>query len=51
MRGLQALSEEKKVKTLAIVSRDPIRRRAGGIEIYPWKEFLEHLWKESDFFS
>lgn len=44
LRGLRALAEEKRIKAYAVVSRDPRRRRVGGITIYPWREFLGALW-------
>ena len=49
LKGLRALKEEK-IKTLKryiIVSCDTSKRSLeDGIEIYPWKEFLEDLWKD-----
>jgi len=42
--GLKAFMEEYKVKRAIVVSLDPRPRKAGDIEILPWKIFLEKLW-------
>lgn len=44
LKGLRALREEKKLRKYWVVSLDPQRRLVDGIEIVPWKEFLEILW-------
>lgn len=46
LRGLRALGEEQCVAKRLVVSRDAERRRLGGIEIYPWREFLTELWAD-----
>lgn len=45
LRGLRALREEHKVKKTLVVclEREP-RRLEGGIEVLPWRQFLEALW-------
>ncbi len=47
MKGLRALAEEGKMVRLIVVSRDPERRQVGDIEIWPYRMFLEALWKHS----
>jgi len=44
LRGLRALSEEKKVKRHVLVCRDPVLRKVDGIEVMPINHFLERLW-------
>ncbi len=44
LKGLTALSEEKKMKRHILVSFERKKRRIGQIEIYPWKDFLTELW-------
>ena len=45
LRGLRAVGEEYRFRRRILVSCDPRRRSAeGGIEIIPWREFLEQLW-------
>jgi predicted AAA+ superfamily ATPase len=44
LKGLRALREEKALKKYWIVSLDSHRRTLDGIEILPWKEFLQILW-------
>lgn len=44
LKGLQNFSEEFKPKRKILVSRDPLRRRIGEVELIPWKEFLDELW-------
>lgn len=44
--GLRALKEEGLIKNHAIVSLDPEKRKTkDGIAIFPWKLFLENLWR------
>ncbi|MBU1700594.1 MAG: AAA family ATPase [Candidatus Eisenbacteria bacterium] len=45
LRGLRALSEEKKLKQMICVSLEPRVRQVGGIRILPWQVFLDELWK------
>jgi predicted AAA+ superfamily ATPase len=47
MKGLRALAEEGKMVRLIVVSRDPERRQVRDIEIWPYRMFLEALWKHS----
>jgi uncharacterized protein len=45
LRGLRALKEEKLQKRYLVISMDQTRRTTSdGIEIYPWREFLDDLW-------
>jgi len=44
MKGLKALREEGMSKRSIIVCREKSPRKKDGIEIFPWKMFLEHLW-------
>lgn len=46
LKGLKAFAEEYDVKKLILVSNDPLPRLVDGIEILPWKIFLERLWKD-----
>jgi len=46
LRGLKALQEERQVKRFAVVSRDPLARRNGSIDILPWRRFLTDLWAD-----
>lgn len=44
LRGMHALSEEKKFKGLYVVSRDTISSASGGITAIHWEDFLRRLW-------
>ncbi len=45
MRGIRAFKEEQKSKRYIVVSMDPEpRKTSDGIEIMPWKYFLDNLW-------
>jgi predicted AAA+ superfamily ATPase len=44
LKGLLALKEERLLRRLAVICTEPERRVMNGIEIIPWKEFLEDLW-------
>jgi uncharacterized protein len=44
LKGLKRFSEEYTVKKLFLVSNDPMPRKAGNIDILPWKVFLQQLW-------
>jgi predicted AAA+ superfamily ATPase len=45
LRGLRAIGEEYRFRRRVLVSGDPRRRQAeSGIEILPWRDFLEELW-------
>lgn len=50
LRGLRALREEGLLKHHVMVCLEPRPRRVDGIEILPWKDFLDRLW-EGDFAS
>jgi len=43
--GLKALKDEKKLKKYFFVSLDSVPRQVDGIEILPYKSFLERLWQ------
>lgn len=46
LKGLKALQEEQIHKRYIVVSTDSNwRKTEGGIEIFPWRHFLEKLWK------
>jgi len=45
LKGLKALNEEGFIKRLIIVCREPRPRLLDGIEILPWKYFLDLLWE------
>lgn len=44
LRSLRALQEEKKLKNYVVACLEETPRTVGGIQILPWKEFLERLW-------
>lgn len=46
LSGLKALREEGKIKRFFLVCREPRPRRVDGIDILPWREFLERLWAD-----
>jgi len=43
-KGLKSFAEEYKVKRLILISNDPYPRKTEGIDILPWKVFLDQLW-------
>ncbi|PIQ86086.1 MAG: hypothetical protein COV74_06145 [Candidatus Omnitrophica bacterium CG11_big_fil_rev_8_21_14_0_20_45_26] len=45
LRGLKALKEEGKLKQFLLVSLEETERKVDGIQILPWQQFLEELWK------
>lgn len=46
LKGIRALKEEGIVRNFAVVSRDRHERNTrDGIAIFPWRRFLEKLWK------
>jgi uncharacterized protein len=45
--GMKALQEEKLLKKYYIVSFETLPRQIKGIEILPWKIFLQRLWDQS----
>lgn len=44
LKGLKALQEEKSLKHYVLVNTEDRPRRVDGIDIMPWKDFLERLW-------
>jgi uncharacterized protein len=44
LRGLRALREENLVKRYIVVCREERPRIHDGIEILPWRYFLDQLW-------
>ena len=46
LRGLTALSEEKMLRQLFLVSEDPIETKRGPIRCLPWRTFLDELWND-----
>jgi len=44
LKGLHALAEENRIKSLVCVSHDAEERKMGEITIYPWQIFLKKLW-------
>ena len=44
LRGLRAFCEEHRPRGAIVVSNDPAPRRAGDIDVLPWKVFLDRLW-------
>ncbi len=50
LRGLRALKEEGLHRRYLVVSHDQTRRKTeDGIEIWPWREFLDAMW-QGEFF-
>jgi uncharacterized protein len=47
LRGLRALREEGLVKRYAVVSLDEAKRKVDGIEIWPWRAFVDALWRDA----
>ncbi len=45
LKNLRALREEKKLKHYMMVSLEEHPRTADGIQILPWKQFIEGLWQ------
>lgn len=46
LSGLRALREEGKIKRFFLVCREARPRKIDGIEVLPWREFLERLWAD-----
>ena len=44
MRGIRAFCEEHRPRRAVVVSNDPAPRRAGDVEVLPWRVFLDRLW-------
>jgi len=47
LRGLRALREETGLRRLIVASLEPRPRKLDGIEILPWREFLQRLWADA----
>lgn len=46
LKGIRALKEEGIIRNFAVISRDRYERKTkDGIAIFPWRRFLEKLWK------
>ena len=44
LKGIRAFCEEHRPRRAVVVSNDPAPRRAGGVDVLPWRTFLERLW-------
>ena len=44
LKGIRAFCEEHRPRRAIVVSNDPAPRRAGGVDVLPWRTFLERLW-------
>ena len=44
MKGMRAFCEEHRPRRAIVVSNDPAPRRAGDIDVLPWRVFLDRLW-------
>lgn len=44
LKGLKAIAEESDFRHLIVVSREERRREVDGIEVLPWRVFVEELW-------
>ncbi|RIL11991.1 MAG: ATPase [Proteobacteria bacterium] len=45
LKGIRALREERLLPNYFVVSQDSVRRTTeDGIQIYPWRQFLQDLW-------
>lgn len=44
MKGIRAFCEEHRPRRAIVVSNDPAPRRAGDIDVLPWRVFLDRLW-------
>lgn len=44
LKSLRALAEEKKLRRYLCVCLEPRPRKAGGVAVLPYREFLEQLW-------
>ena len=47
LKSLRMLEEEGKLNRYICVSMEPRRRKVGGIDILPYREFLDLLWDEA----
>lgn len=46
LKGLRALAEEGTLRDFVCVSLEPQPRRVAGIDVVPWRLFLERLWAD-----
>ena len=44
MTGIRAFCEEHRPRRAIVVSTDPAPRRAGDVDVLPWRVFLDRLW-------
>ena len=44
LRGLRALAEEGRLEHHVVACLEARPRKVGGIDILPWKDFLDRLW-------
>ena len=44
LKGLKAIAGEGPFRARIVVSREPVPRCRDGIEILPWKDFIDRLW-------
>ncbi len=49
VKGLKALSEEKKGMKMFLITNDRIATKKEGIHAMHWESFLEELWKGKSF--
>ena len=45
-KGLRALKEEALLKNYTLVTFKDTPRKVGGIQLMPWKMFVENLWQD-----
>ncbi len=43
-RGLVKIKNDGFQGTRVIVSRDPIKRNIDGVDVWPYEDFLKHMW-------
>ncbi len=46
LKGIRAFCEEHGPRRAVVVSNDSVPRRAGDVDVLPWRVFLERLWGE-----
>ena len=46
LKGLKALAEDLDLTRKIVVSMDPVHRKIGEIDIYPYSIFLKELWDD-----
>lgn len=45
LKGMRAYAQEHRPSTAAVVCCEPAARRADSIDVLPWEEFLDRLWR------